>query len=103
MTLGVRSGGETAVPEPPRGWGTRAWLGTGFLWMVSAAGSGELLFTPWVGALYGYALVWALLAVVLLKWVINREIGRYAVCTGVSVLAGFARLPGPRQWALWRD
>jgi Mn2+/Fe2+ NRAMP family transporter len=33
--------------------------------------------------------------------VINREIGRYAVCTGASVLAGFARLPEPRQWALW--
>lgn len=69
--------------------------------MVSAAGSGELLFTPRVGALYGYALVWALLAAVLLKWFINREIGRYAVCTGSSVLAGFARLPGPRRWAIW--
>jgi Mn2+/Fe2+ NRAMP family transporter len=69
--------------------------------MVSASGSGELLFTPRVGALYGYALVWALFAAVLLKWVINREVGRYAVCAGVSVLAGFARLPGPRQWALW--
>jgi Mn2+/Fe2+ NRAMP family transporter len=89
------------VPEPPRGWGKLAWLGPGFLWMVSAAGSGELLFTPRVGALYGYALVWALLTAVLLKWVINREVGRYAVCTGGSVLAGFARLPGPRQWALW--
>jgi Mn2+/Fe2+ NRAMP family transporter len=69
--------------------------------MVSAAGSGELLFTPRVGALYGYALLWALLAAVALKWFINREIGRYTVCTGRTLLQGFEALPGPRGWALW--
>jgi Mn2+/Fe2+ NRAMP family transporter len=69
--------------------------------MVSAAGSGELLFTPRVGAQYGYALLWALLAAVALKWFINREIGRYAVCTGATVLDGFATLPGPVNWAVW--
>ena len=73
------------------------WLGPGFLWMVSAAGSGELLFTPRIGAQYGYALLWALLAAVALKWFINREIGRYAVTTGAPVLEGFATLPGPRM------
>lgn len=70
------------------------WLGPGFLWMVSAAGSGELLFTPRIGALHGYALVWALLAAVALKWFVNREIGRYAVCTGRPLVAGMPR------WAL---
>jgi Mn2+/Fe2+ NRAMP family transporter len=69
--------------------------------MVSAAGSGELLFTPRVGALYGYALLWALLAAVLLKWFINREVGRYSVCTGRSVIDGFSELPGPKKWALY--
>jgi Mn2+/Fe2+ NRAMP family transporter len=99
--------GEPAGPDgdrvqpAPRGWARIAWVGPGFLWMVSAAGSGELLFTPRVGALYGYALVWALLAAVILKWFINREVGRFAVCTGGSVLDGFAKLPGPRNWALW--
>ena len=54
------AGGATiSIPQPPRGWGRLLWLGPGFLWMVSAAGSGELLFTPRVGALYGYALLWA--------------------------------------------
>ena len=89
------------VPEPPSGLARLAWLGPGFLWMVSAAGSGELLFTPRVGALYGYALLWALVAAVALKWFINREIGRYTVTTGRTILQGFARLPGPRGWALW--
>ena len=68
---------------------------------MSAAGSGELLFTPRVGALYGYALVWAMIAAVLLKWFINREIGRFAVCTGATVLDGFKNLPGPRSWTVW--
>ena len=69
--------------------------------MVSAAGSGELLFTPRVGAIYGYTLLWALLGAVTLKWFVNREIGRYAVCTGENILAGFRRLPGPANWAVW--
>ena len=90
-----------AVPEPPRGVGRLKELGPGFLWMVSAAGSGELLFTPRIAAQYGYALLWALLAACALKWFINREVGRYAVCTGASVLDGFSTLPGPKNWAVW--
>jgi Mn2+/Fe2+ NRAMP family transporter len=88
------------VPEAPRGRRRLLWLGPGFLWMVSAAGSGELLFTPRVGALYGYGLLWALLAAVALKWAINREVGRFAVCAGVPLLAGVARLPRFGPWAL---
>lgn len=93
--------GRSGIPEPPHGWRRLLWLGPGFLWMVSATGSGELLFTPRVAALYGYALLWGLLAAVLLKWFINREVGRFAVCTGVSLLDGFSKLPGPRNWAVW--
>jgi len=89
------------IAQPPRGSQRLLWLGPGFLWMVSAAGSGELLFTPRIGALYGYSLLWALLAAVILKWFINREIGRFTVCTGATVLEGFKYLPGPANWALW--
>jgi Mn2+/Fe2+ NRAMP family transporter len=90
------------IHEPPRTLKEKLrWFGPGFLWMVSAAGSGELLFTPRVGALYGYTLLWALLAAVMLKWFINREVGRYAVCTGRSVIDGFSDLPGPKNWALY--
>ncbi len=89
------------ISTPPRGFARARELGPGFLWMVSAAGSGELLFTPRVAAQYGYALLWALLAAVALKWFINREVGRFAVCTGVPVLEGFKRLPGPKNWAVW--
>jgi Mn2+/Fe2+ NRAMP family transporter len=89
------------IQQPPIGKERIKWLGPGFLWMVSAAGSGELLFSPRVGALYGYTLLWALIMAVLFKWFINREIGRYTVCTGATVIDGFAKLPGPKNWALY--
>ena len=88
------------VSPPPAGWKRIAWIGPGFLWMVSAAGSGELLFTPRIGAMYGYQLLWAMVAAVTLKWIINREIGRFAVCSGRSLLDGFSRLPGGGRWAV---
>ena len=92
---------EGAVPSPPSGKAVLKWLGPGFLWMVSAAGSGELLFTPRIGSLYGYSLLWALFAAVILKFFINREIGRFAVCSGSSILDGFAALKTPGNFILW--
>ena len=69
--------------------------------MVSAAGSGELLFTPRVGAQYGYSLLWAMTAAIALKWIINREIGRFAVCSGRTLLDGFRGLPRGGRAAVW--
>ncbi|MGC1306242.1 MAG: Nramp family divalent metal transporter [Phormidesmis sp.] len=89
------------VPPAPAGWSRLKWLGPGFLWMLSSAGSGELLFTPRIASLYGYTLLWALLLAVALKWFINREVGRFAVCTGATMLEGFKELPGPKNWAVW--
>ncbi|MEA5626782.1 Nramp family divalent metal transporter [Nostoc sp. UHCC 0251] len=89
------------IPDSPKGWDNLKWLGPSFLWMLSAAGSGELLFTPRIAALYGYTLLWALLAAVVLKWFINGEVGRFSVCTGATILEGFKQLPGPKNWAIW--
>ncbi len=55
---------DQSLPSAPQGWQRLKWLGPSFLWMLSAAGSGELLFTPRIAALYGYSLLWALLAAV---------------------------------------
>lgn len=92
---------EQQIPQPPKGREQLKWLGPSFIWMLSAAGSGELLFTPRIAALYGYALLWALLAAVVLKWFINREVGRFTVCTGATILEGFQQIPGPKNWAVW--
>lgn len=89
------------IPPTPEGWDRFKWLGPSFLWMLSAAGSGELLFTPRIAALYGYSLLWALLAAVILKWFINNEVGRFSVCTGATILEGSKQIPGPKNWTIW--
>lgn len=91
------------VHQPPKRWRQRiAWLGPGFTWMAAGAGgAGELLFPPRVGSLYGYAFLWAIVAAVVLKWFINHEIGRLSTCTGVTLLDGFKKAPGPKNWAVW--
>jgi Mn2+/Fe2+ NRAMP family transporter len=92
-----------SIPPPPATWKEKlAWLGPGVTWMAAGAGgAGELLFPPRIGSLYGYAFVWALLAAIFLKWAINREVGRFSVCTGSPLLEGFQHIPGPSNWAIW--
>jgi Mn2+/Fe2+ NRAMP family transporter len=90
------------IPEPPRGKQRLQWVGPGFVFIAaSAGGAGEILFPPRVGSLYGYVFIWAMLTAIALKWFINREIGRFAVCTGATILDGFKKLPGPKNWAVW--
>ena len=69
--------------------------------MVSSVGSGSVLFTPRVGSRYGYELLWAALIIIVLMWVMIREVGRYTVVTGRTILAGYRDVPGPRGWAVW--
>lgn len=88
------------ITKSPKGKERLKWLGPAFIWMLSAAGSGELLFTPRVASQYGYTLIWALLLAVAMKWFINREIGRYTVCTGATFFRGLASLDNKR-WLLW--
>lgn len=86
----------------PQGWWRRlAWLGPGLLWMLSAVGTGSILFTPRVAAAYQYQLLWLLLFVVALMWIMIREMARYSIVTGRSMLDGMNDLPGPRGWAVW--
>ncbi|MFY1636234.1 Nramp family divalent metal transporter [Solwaraspora sp. WMMB335] len=92
---------QSVVPHPPTGWRRFRYIGPGILWALAALATGELLFTPRVGAQYGYTLMWALVAVLALKLFVTREIGRYSVVTGRRLLTGLAGLPGPRGWAIW--
>ncbi|WP_028571735.1 Nramp family divalent metal transporter [Desulfonatronum lacustre] len=89
------------VSPVPTKWERLKWFGPGFVWMVSSVGSGSILFTPRVGSRYGYDLLWAALIVTFLTWVIIREIGRYTVVSGRTILEGYEGLKGPRGWAVW--
>jgi|GEM_PF-297176 len=96
--------GDVHFREPvpaPEGWDRLPWYGPGFIWIVASVGSGSVLFTPRVGSRYEYELLWAALLVMLLIWIVIREVGRYTLVSGRSILSGYRELPGPRGWAVW--
>lgn len=89
------------VSEAPKGIDRLKWIGPAIIWIISAIATGELIFTPRIASLYGYTVLWAMLLAVFLKTLLAREIGRYAVVTGSSLLEGIKNLPGPKNWGVW--
>src|SRR6056297_3769440 len=85
----------------PTGRETFFWISPGLLWMLSAVGTGSILFTPRVASAYEYQFAWLLLLIVFFMAVMIREMGRYSVVTGLTLMEGLQHLPGPRNWALW--
>lgn len=88
-------------PEAPRGKDRLKWYGPGLLWMVSAVGSGSVLFTPRVGARYGYEFLWMALIFMFFMWVMIREVGRYTVITGNTIFEGYRDISGSSNWTLY--
>lgn len=86
------------LPEGKNRWG---WYGPGLLWMLSAVGTGSILFTPRVGSVYGYDLLWLLIIVTVFMWVMIHEMARFTIVTGKTVLDGMYSLKGPKGWAVW--
>lgn len=89
------------VSTPPRHWERLRWYGPGLLWMLSAVGTGSVLFSPRVGSVYGYELFWLLLLVIFFMWVMIREMARFTIVTGRTILDGMSTLKGPKGWAIW--
>lgn len=89
------------TPEAPTGFEKFRWYGPGLLWMLSAVGTGSILFTPRVAAVYEYQLFWLLLLVVFFMWIMIREMARFSIVTGKSMLEGMYTLGGPKGWAVW--
>ncbi|MDJ0763184.1 MAG: Nramp family divalent metal transporter [Myxococcota bacterium] len=76
-------------------------LGPGILLAATSIGASHLVHSPRAGALYGFHLLWLIVASHLFKYP-AFEIGpRYAAATGHHLLHGYARVPGPRHWPLW--
>ncbi len=92
------------MTEPGRGGGgiRRAWslLGPGILLAATSIGASHLVLSPRAGMLYGPTLLWLVVAAHLFKYPAFEFGPRYALATGESLLAGYARVPGPRHWAL---
>jgi len=77
------------------------WLGPGLVVAATAIGASHLVLAPTAGARFGYALLWVVLFSHLFKYPAFEFGPRYAVAAGESLLDGYARVPGPRGWALW--
>ncbi len=88
-------------PQPPKGKEKLKWYGPGLMWMISSVGSGSVLFTPRVGAKYGFELLWIALIIIFLMWIMIREVGRYSVVTGKTIFDGFKGISGNTQWPIW--
>ncbi len=97
MPINIR---KNPIPVP-RGRERLKWYGPGLIWMLSSVGSGSVLFTPRVASQYGYEMLWILAIVIYFQWVMIREVGRYTVSTGRTLLDGLGDVPGPKGWAIW--
>lgn len=93
------------APGRDGGWGRRLdvarWLGPGLVVAATAIGASHLVLAPTAGARFGYALLWVIPFSHLFKYPAFEAGPRYAVAAGESLLDGYARVPGPRGWALW--
>ena len=88
-------------PVIPTGKDRLKWYGPGLMWMISSVGSGAVLFTPRVGARYGFEFLWVALIIIFLMWIMIREVGRYSVVTGKTIFDGFRDVSGKSQWPIW--
>jgi Mn2+/Fe2+ NRAMP family transporter len=67
---------------------------------ATAIGASHLVLAPTAGAAFGYALLWVMPFSHLIKYPAFEFGPRFAAATGTSLLDGYARVPGPRGWAL---
>jgi Mn2+/Fe2+ NRAMP family transporter len=68
---------------------------------ATAIGTSHIVLAPMAGARFGFDLLWLVLFAHLFKYPAFEFGARYAVATETSLIDGFARLPGPRNWGLY--
>lgn len=76
-------------------------LGPGLLLATTSIGGSHLVLAPTAGARFGYELLWLVIVAHLLKYHAFEFGPRLALAADMSLLEGYRRLPGPRNWALW--
>ena len=76
-------------------------MGPAFVWCAEYIGSGEVILATRTGAILGTGVIWAIILGIFLKYWIGMSGARYTVCTGEGMIDMFARIPGPRHWAVW--
>ncbi|MFC6963429.1 Nramp family divalent metal transporter [Halocatena marina] len=97
---------EITYPEPPEELqpGSRNWrklllyFGPGAIVASMTLGSGETLFAPRGGAIFGFSIIWALVWAGFVKGVMTYSGVRYRTLAGENIMSRWAKLPGPRGW-----
>lgn len=97
--------GAATVAYPPLpaeitgGWVRMARVfGPGAVIASVTVGTGETIFSPRLGAIFGYQVLWIILVAVIFKGVLVYTGARHLVLTGEHPMQAWARLPGPRAW-----
>jgi len=81
-------GGELPPPPSLRGVGV---FGATAIFTALAIGAGELMFWPSLVLTAGAGILWIALIIVLVQWVINIEVARFSLATGLAMGEGAAR------------
>ncbi len=68
---------------------------------ATAIGTSHLILSPVAGARFGYELIWLVLVSHVFKYPAFEFGPRFAIATGVSLIRGYQRVPGPKNWAVW--
>ena len=76
-------------------------LGPGIIMAATAIGTSHLILSPVAGARFGYGLIWLVLVSHVFKYPAFEFGPRFAIATGVSLIRGYQRVPGPKNWAVW--
>ena len=78
-----------------------AGLGPGMIMAATAIGTSHIVLAPVAGARFGFDLLWLILFAHLFKYPAFEFGARYAVATETSLIEGFQKLPGPKNWGLF--
>ena len=92
--------------EPPQGaqeagsgWARwRGSIGPGLVFVMSVAGTAEIVSNSAAGASYGYSLIWAVGLAVIFRYVWVGTSAKYVLVTGETLLQGYGRLG---NWLVW--
>lgn len=76
---------ETLHPGPRWAWGP------GIVFLLTTIGAQDLVSNSAAGAEFQYALLWALIPVIVIRYSILEASARYVLATGESLMSGYAR------------
>ncbi|MCE5251450.1 Nramp family divalent metal transporter [bacterium] len=93
--------GRKLIASAPTGLAVFAVVGPAFVWCAEYIGSGEVILSTRMGAIFGYAVLWAPIFGIMLKAFIGAGGAHYTVCTGEGMIDMFSRMPGRGNWAVW--